>query len=220
MRNLILSFLFILFIQCKEPEKKSIDCETREKIEQAIICLPNLKGLANIANDNDYKSFIEQFKSVGNHIIGFYIDTTSLDYTEKRNYNYASIYVSNQLTKDINTTAFKKISKTMGSYFSKEENLKKVIEDVEQNYLENISLEIPIIIDSYSFDNEIKTYLLLGKTIESKREIVTLTTLNLLHVQNKMVLVSYILKYKNKNSIDKIKQKNDYIVMRLLKANE
>lgn len=219
--RIILFFIFpILFIQCGESRKKTIECKTTVNIDQTEICLPNLKGLTNISNDNKYNSYIKQFKAPGNDIIGFYIDNSLLNETNKPNYKYASIYVNSQLTKDINSTVFKQMSNTMGSYLKKADNLKAVIKDIEENYLKNISLENPIIIDNYSLNDNIKTYLLLGKTIDFNDEIVTLTTLNLMHIQNKMILSNYIIKYKNSSSIDEIKQKNDYFVMRILDANE
>lgn len=218
--RIIILIITLLFFSCGESRKKTIECKTTVNIEQTEICLPNLKGLSNISNDNNYKSYIKQFKAPGNNIIGFYIDNSLLNEINKPNYKYASIYVNSQLTKDINSTVFKQMSNTMGSYLKKADNLKAVIKDIEENYLKNISLESPIIIDSYSLNDNIKTYLLLGKTIEFNNEIVTLTTLNLMHIQNKMVLSNYIIKYKNSSSIDKIKQKNDYFVMRIIDANK
>jgi hypothetical protein len=57
------------------------------------------------------------------------------------------------------------------------------------------------------------------KLHKKNEEIVSLTTLNLMYIRKKMILLNYIIKYNNSSSINDIKQKNDYFVMRLLNEN-
>jgi len=214
---LILPFLFL---QCSQSKKQKTDCSTTAKIYQTEICLPNLKGLTNISKNKKYESYIKQFTIQGNEMLAFYLDNSLINEANTPKYNYASVYINSQLKKDINKSVFKEMSNTMGSYLKKTNNLETIIKEIERNYLKNISLDNPVVIDSYSLNKDIKTYLLLGKMIEHNNEIVTLTTLNLMYIQNKMVLSNYIIKYNNSNSINEIKQKNDYFVMRILDANE
>lgn len=214
---LILPFIFL---QCSQSKKRKADCSTTAKIYQTEICLPNLKGLTNISKNKKYKSYVKQFTIQGNEILAFYLDNSLINEANTPKYNYASVYINSQLKKNINKSVFKEMSNTMGSYLKKTNNLETILKEIERNYLKNISLDNPVVIDSYSLNKNIKTYLLLGKMIEYNNEIVTLTTLNLMYIQNKMVLSNCIIKYNNSNSINEIKQKNDYFVMRILDANE
>mgnify|MGYP003625150699 CR=1 FL=1 len=214
---LILPFLFL---QCFQSKKQKTDCSTTAKINQTEVCLPNIKGLTNISKNKKYESYIKQFTIQGNEMLAFYLDNSLINEVTTPKYNYASVYVNSQLKKDINKSEFKKMSNTMGYYLKKSNNLETIIKEIERNYLKNISLDNPVVIDSYSLNKNIKTYLLLGKMIEYNTEIVTLTTLNLMHIQKKMVLSNYIIKYNNSNSINEIKQKNDYFVMRILDENK
>lgn len=221
MKKIITTIILpFLFLQCSQSKKQNKDCNTTSKINQTEICLPNIKGLTNISLNNKYESYIKQFTIQGNEMLAFYLDNSLINKATIPKYNYASVYVNSQLKKNINKSVFKEMSNTMGSYLKKSNNLETIIKEIERNYLKNISLDNPVVIDSYSLNKNIKTYLLLGKTIEYNNEIVTITTLNLMYIQKKMVLSNYIIKYNNSNSINDIKQKNDYFVMRLLNENE
>lgn len=220
MKKTIILILPFLLLLCSHSKKHNGDCNNTVKIDQTLICIPNIKGLTNISKNKDYDSFVKQFTVKGNEMLSFYVDNLLIKDAFIPKYSYASIYINSQLKKDIDKKTFKEMSNTMGSYLKKVDNIENIIKDVEKNYLKKISLDAPVLIESYSLNESIKTYILLGKTIEHNNEIVTLTTLNLMHIQKKMILSNYIIKYDNSNSINEIKQKNDYFVVRLLNENK
>lgn len=212
--------LCVLLTGCNGQREMKTECDNSVIVNETKICLPKLKGFTDVSNNNNYDDFKTVFEKPDNKIIGFYVENSALNKVEKPKYNFALIYVNSKLQKNINLIEFKQISKNMGSYFKKGDFWETIIKEVENNYLKNISFDQPVLIDDYSLNSSVKTYLLLDKTFEAKKETITLTTLNLMHIQDKMVLFNYIIKYNNSNSINEIKQKNDYFTMRLLKLNE
>ena len=193
--------------------QKRVDCEANTKIRLTTICLPSLKGQKLISNDFDYKDFIEKFTYQGNEIIGFYINR------DKPEYEYVSVFVNSKYKQDVNTALFKKMYSSVGFSIRKTDDLELIIKNIEDNYLENISLDRPTLVDSYSLNSKLKTCILLGKKIELDNEIITISTLNLMHLKGKIVLSNYLIKYENSNSINELKQKNDYFLMRIFNAN-
>jgi hypothetical protein len=210
---LILSFLFL---QCTDSKKQRTDCNTTVRINKTKICVPNIKGLSNVTNNIEYSEKIKQLEVVGNEILALYVK-------EPLNYESSSIYVNPQFKDDISESTYKEMSDKMGEYINKYNKsgfVNDYVKELEINNLRNIDFDKELLIDNYRLNNNIKTYITLGKMIENYKETYTLTTLNLMHIQNKMVLSNYIIKYENSNSINEIKQKNDYFVMSLLSGNE
>lgn len=210
---LILSFLFL---QCSDSKKQKTDCSTTVKINNTKICVPNIKGLSNVTNNKEYSEKIKQLEIIGNEILALYVK-------EPLNYESSSIYVNPQFKDDISESTYKEMSDKMGDYLNKYNKsglINDYVKELEINNLRNIDFDKELLIDSYRLNKNIKTYLTLGKMIENYTEVYTLTSLNLMHIENKMVISNYIMKYENSNSINEIKQKNDYFVMRLLNGNE
>ena len=112
------------------------------------------------------------------------------------------------------------MSEKMGEYLKKADYLEKINETVEKEFLKNISLDVPVSIEKYSLNDNVTTYLMLGKKNEQNEDIYTLTSLNLIYLKNKMVIFNYTVKYNDFKTINKLKQKNDYFVTRLLNCNE
>lgn len=206
----------------KKTKKKTNDtkCDTIANIANTKICLPELSKMSNILKVAEYDNYVKQFSGSKNTMLAFYLDNTAVAQEIKPSYNCASVYINSEVQGDVGNTVFKAMSKTMGDYLKKADNLKTIIKDIENNYFQDLSFDTPIVINSYNLNDDIVTYVLLGKTIENEVEIVTLTTLNLMHVKNKMVLSNYIIKYDNSNSINVLKQKNDYFIMRIMEINK
>jgi hypothetical protein len=210
---LILSFLFL---QCTDSKKQRTDCNTTVRINKTKICVPNIKGLSNVTKNKKYSEKTKQLEVVGNEILALYVK-------EPLNYESSSIYVNPQFKDDISESTYKEMSNKMGEYINKHNKsgfVNDYVKELEINNLINIDFDKELLIDNYRLNNNVKTYITLGKMIENYKETYTLTTLNLMHIQNKMVLSNYIIKYENSNSINEIKQKNDYFVMSLLSGNE
>lgn len=215
-KNTLVLILSFLLIQCSDSKKQQKDCNTTVKINKTKICIPTIKGLSNVTNNKEYSEKIKQLGVLGNETLALYVK-------EPLNYESSSIYVNPNFKDDISESTYKEMSNKMGEYINKNNKngfINDYVKELLTNNLRNIDFDKELLIDSYKLKKNIKTYLTLGKMIENNTEVYTLTSLNLMHIKNKMVISNYIIKYENSNSINEIKQKNDYFIMNLLSGNE
>lgn len=202
----------ISFIALTFSNIKAQNCSRTVKIDNHTeICLPNIIGLKEISRDSQYRNLTKAISYGRNVMLGVYIDKNSFDFIS------ATIFVNNAIKKDIDNKTFRAMSSQMGTFFKKDYNLKQLMK--KYSVKKNFEIAKDIVIESYSLNSSVKTYLLLGKVIRENKETVILKTLNLIHLKNKMVLSNYMIEYENSNSINKIKQKNDYFIMNLLDNN-
>lgn len=213
---IFLSFIFINFLH---SQNRKSSCENSSYVNQTEICFPSIKGMTNISKNIKYVNFIKNITFQNNEMLSVYLDDVSINSDPYSSSDMASIYVHSKNKNDISISLFNEMALKMGSFLKKSDNLSSIIKDLDRNYLRNISLDSPILIESYSLNERVKTYLILGKKTVNNKEIVTLTTLNLMYISKKMILSNYAIEYINSGSINSIKQKNDYFVFRILNEN-
>ncbi len=210
MKNNIQILIIVCFVLILSGIKAQ-DCSSTVKINSTDICLPQIKGFKEVSKDSKYRDLVKANTYGRNVILGAYIDKTVSHFIS------ATVFINDALKKDIDNKMFTVISTQMGIYFKKDYNLKQLMK--KYSVKKNFKIDRDVLIESYSLNSSIRTYLLLGKVIWGNREVVILKTLNMLHLKNKIVLSNYMIEYDNSNSINKIKQKNDYFVMRLWNEN-
>ena len=218
MKKYIFLYTIAILITSCDKSKKNDTCKNKAIIEETEICLPEIKSLNNIFDKKDnniyikYSDIISTFTTVGNGLLAFYV--------EKSDAGYSCLYYNKKVGNDLSIEEYKIMSEKMGEYLKKADYLEKINETVEKEFLKNISLDVPVSIEKYSLNDNVTTYLMLGKKNEQNEDIYTLTSLNLIYLKNKMVIFNYTVKYNDFKTINKLKQKNDYFVTRLLNCNE
>lgn len=214
----------LLFQGCFEPKQEIMmpkneikNCSNSAFIEQTEICIPNLKGFTNIYEndvaDTRFSHIISLLSSQKNEILAFYVENQGDD--------YSALYVNKTVKRDISNSEYKIMAETMGNYLKHIDFMEDVTEKID-NLLDDVAFpDIPVVIKQYSLNENVVTYFILEKTNNPDNEdIITLTSLNLIHIKSKMVLFNYVVNYIDHNTINTLSQKNDYVISRLLNENE
>ena len=217
MKMILITIIVFTLLSCKNSNNPL--CADAVYIKETPICIAEPNELKEVSNDQSFSTFVNQFVSADNNIIAFYVDNETEPNSLDSNKNYASIYTNKNMEKDLSKSQFNQMSKTMGSYLNKPSNINSILKDLNTNYFDNITLGKPIVIDNYASNDNTNTYILLGKTMDNSGEIITLTTLNLIYIKEKMILSNYVIEYENRSSIEELKLKNNNFISSLFKSN-
>ncbi len=200
-----------------------VSCEKSVIFGEIKICLPIIDGMIECYSNPNVKARAINSETEGNTGLAVYLnDETYKQISKNGNIvfdDYFKIFVID-ITKDIKIgeSELNEIAKGMEGMFVKEnwdESNRKYKE--RWNY---ISVGKPIIIESYSLNNRIKTMVILTKTKTSQKETVMIGILNFIQIKERLVGLNYYKDYDGEESIKNAKSKNDYILLRLLDENK
>ncbi len=202
-------FVFVLTLS----NIKAQNCSRTVKIDNHTeICLPKIKGLKEVGKDTKYRNLAQDYAILSNKVLGFYIEKSIPNPIVT-----ASIFMNKRVQQDMDNKTFEKMSEVLAFHLKKSYDPDYLLKLC--NLRTDLEVDRDILIDSYSLNRDIKTYVILGKRKIDNKETVILKTLNLIHLKNKMLISLYVIKYNNSNSINKLKQKSDYFMMNLLDNN-
>ena len=221
MRVKIVILLFAFFVlSCSKSERNT--CKEKGFINQTEICLPNFQGFTNVKSEQKYSEFIKRFEDVSNcNMLSFFINNSTIDQSNgDPKYNYIALYSNSAMKENIDKKTFKRTSEQMESFFYKEKEINLALRKLEAEFDQNLQYDKLILIDNYFLNKNISTYILMGKVSQNNKEFITISALNFLHIRDKMVLFDFVLKYDNHETINFIKQKNDYLVLQILNINK
>jgi len=211
-----LSLLFFLFLS-----HIINDCKLFFNVQNTKICSPNVIGLKNVIHDKIYDKLISDLTLEGHEMVGFYVNDENQD---KHTDDVVALYINSEMKRDYDLDNFKKICLNMRNFLESSiyHNLtqtKSVVELMRKVDSGIIKVDKTILIESYSINQRSFTFTTLGKRILEKGEIYTITTINLLLIKNKIIIMNYDIKYSNHNSLNELRKKNDYFVQRILVEN-
>lgn len=212
--------------QSAEPKAQTIKpivkCQTEIKYGDITICNPEIVGMQECLSNERIRQRQENLSLKGSTTLGYYISSEkykNIDNLEKLKISdivkiYAPEAYSKTLfgTKELNST----FAALKNNYIvAKWDSLKLVLEN------KNLDFEIsqPLLVDSYSLNDNAKSATLLMRASNEAEEKYTVMTMNLLRCKNRLIFLSYYLEYTGIESITKAKVKNDYIALRFLEAN-
>ena len=185
------------------------------------LILPIIDGMKECKSNQFVQSKLKSTNYSNNIILGFYVNnSTYKNINEIENIkidDYAQIYASKKLEFiNINQQFFNEVSKTIQEGYIKEnwEELKNKIN------FNNIIVSRPIIIDTYSSNNNSSSYVIFTRYENENNENFMLIIMNLIKIKNKLIYVSYYKNYDGEESIKKAKGKNDFIIYRLIEENK
>lgn len=234
MKNYLLAFCSIFFLSCDGTTESKIskdtlvakttkkNCKELVSFGDVDICIPTIKGYINIYNKEhqSMKDLLDSREDQTNQIIGYYVNSTSYEneiYKTFDNSDYFKIYsVKNYRNKHTTSSDLKKIFKMVQEGFVKEnwDSINKKYDEIGRVD----EIDQPIILDSYENNENFSTVIFLMKySIENETKLV-LIAMNFLLIENRIIHYGYYLEYNDEN-LEKIKEKNNYIGLKILEEN-
>lgn len=219
MKNLIL-ILFIFFLFSFKNGVDNTNCIRTVSFGDINICLPIIDGLKECYLYPRVKYIVDE--NDGSQILGYYINNSTfkqVDRLDKIIYDdYVSINapIASKGIKigQMELNQFKRMAEQ--NYIKK--NWSDIKNRIEENF--NATLGAPILIDSYSPNEKVRTFIIMTKILFGENEIVRLMSLNMIEIKNRLVNLVYYKDYEGLESIKKLKSKNDYMVLLLLEENK
>lgn len=115
-----------------------------------------------------------------------------------------------------NIQDLRKVAKIMRESFGK---LEWDIDDITiEDKLINIGK--PVLIEEYSLKNEVVSFIGLTYCQADGVEYIGMSIMNMMNIKGKLLTMTGYFNYRNKDSIEKAKAKNDYAVLRFLDENK
>ncbi|MFZ1323330.1 MAG: hypothetical protein WAT71_17375 [Ignavibacteria bacterium] len=220
---LILFILIVCFSISFAQEGQDVKCVKTSEIGSSIICLPEIIEMNECYELPNVKERMDKFEVGDNSILGVYL--TDDIYSNIENFEtifideYFKIYlVNNTKDKTYGTSELEQIGDIMENNFIADnwDNLRKQVE--EKN--DELTIGVPVIIESYTPDENVKSFLMLTKISNIEAEKVMLMSMNILLIKEKIIWLGYYKLYVNEDSIQKIRSANDSVVMKLIEVNK
>ncbi len=165
---------------------------------------------------------INEFRYEGNEILGIYFnpDTFSrIDSLGQFSYDdYFKVYAVKQLIgMDIGTYEMNKMTEMMEGNYMKEE-LENIKTKIENNF-ESVSIDRPVLVESYIPDERIRSFVFLMKMETELEKKVLVMTINMLQIKNRLIYYAYYKDFNNEKSIKEAKNTSDYFGFKFMDEN-
>lgn len=221
-------------LSCNETENKKpkhsiipqtttqTDCKQSIAFGDIDVCIPKIKGYQNVYNKQHQETMkrLESNEGKGNQIIGYYVNSNSYEnevYRTLDNSDYFKIYsVKDYRNLHATPNDLSKLYNIMQDGF-----IKEIWDSINEKYDEigrDLEIDRPVILDSYKTTENFNTIIFLMKFSYEGGYKLILVASNLLLIENRIIYFAYYLTYNNEN-LDKIKQMNNYIGLKILDEN-
>ena len=219
-------------ISCSQPGQQSntneekfgskTECDKSVPFGDIDICLPIIDGMTECYSIPIVREKVDEVKHEGGEILAYYLNNDTYEQVDKFGEitfdDYFQVLVDNKfIDMKIGQSELNNLSKVFENLYNKEDwnSLNKKIKQ-KQDYL---SVGRPVLLESYSVSNKVRTNVILTKYLLDNRESVVLSTLNMIQIKEKLIFLTYYKDYDGERSIKNAKSKNDYIVLKLLDEN-
>ncbi|MCI2228853.1 hypothetical protein MC378_06705 [Polaribacter sp. MSW13] len=204
-------------------QNKQISCIKKVNFGKNILCLPKIDGMTESYDNILIKNLADKFESKDNKTLAFYLNNDTFSRIEnikdEKLEDYYKIFVSKGLINEkVDINLINNFAKRIEEGFI--EMKWEKLENNIRNQLPNLSFDKPILIDSYSPHKNVRTQVTLSKIIINEREHFMICASNLMLINERLIFSAYYLKYKEKKSFQKTKEKNDYLVLKILEENK
>lgn len=230
MKNIFIVLFSLLLFACvqnpnsgyrNEKTMKS-DCESSVQFGDIHICLPQINNMTECYSLPIVKELADQTESKDNIVLAYYLNNeiyNQVEYLDDLVFDdYFKIYgVKKMRNLKVTRTNLNKMAEMMeANYFKKNwDSIKDKVNEV----FEEITIDIPVLIESYSPHEDIRSGVLLMTLNTGIEEFVLIATLNFILIKNRMVALAYYKTYDGPESVKEAKSKNDYIVLRFVQEN-
>jgi len=215
--------LFIaLFLNC--TYKRQPPCVNSVTFGDIDICLPEIKGMKECYLIPIVKARADKFNYEGNSILGYYLNDYYYrhlaDFDKMINDDCFQLFATNKMK---GLKAGQKELDYVAEMMS-ENYIKKSMKEVEKiglGIFDYISIGSSVLIESYSNDKNVRTFVILNKVqINTGTEVVMLSLMDLIILKERLIILSYFKRYVGLKSIRSSKQKNDNFVLQLINSNK
>ncbi len=201
---------------------EAIQCDNSVTYGNINICLPVIDGMEECYSVPNVKKLADQFEPEVSTVLGFYINNKTYNQVDKLNEisfdDYFKISAANNLKEfEAGKSQLNQMANMLESNFLKA-NWSEIKDKID-NQLDFISIGQPVLIESYSPHNEIKTFIMIIKYQGEDFEYVMIMSSNMLIIKERLIYLNYYKIYEGEKSITNLKAKNDYIVLRLMEEN-
>jgi len=188
------------------------------------LCLPNIEGMQECYSYAEVKKIADGTEHPNNTIFAYYINNNNFNnlesLTDSLRGDYFKIYTNNAFIdkkiklSDLNDmqNAFLDMLDTRWLDIDKELEKVKIEESIE--------FDSPSVVKVYTPFERARTSVMLTKIRNGEKEIFTISISNLLFINDNLLLLAFYYEYKSHESIQKARVKNDYIISKILNANQ
>lgn len=234
MKKIIGLLIIIIFFGCSEPSQQnrsnvqptntSVVCEKSVRFGNVDICLPIIDGMTECYSIPIVKATADKFEYKANSILAFYLNNDTYKQVEKLNEINYDDYFKISVTNSQEGLKFgqSKLNK-YASMFEKgyvKKNWSDLKKELDVSLDDYMSVDKPILLESYAPDSNARTFVFLMKYIVGNYEYVIVMTMNIVLIKESIISIIYYKNYNGEQSIKKAKAKNDYIVLKLIDENK
>ena len=219
---LFLSFVNPIISQTNQSQSKKADC-IKSYVGKIQICLPKIPGMVECYNHEQIKYIVDEFKQDRNTIHGYYLSDSIYGIVNKIE-NFAvsdviKVYTVNEthnlvITENYLDKIFELLTK---------DYLKIILDSASLDFsrkFDQILISKPALLTVYQPQKNIKTAITLTKVNIANKQSLSLMTMTLAVIKNRLLFYSYYLNYYGEQSIKDVKLKNDNYGLRLIELNQ
>ena len=221
--KLILSFFLIFQSFSFKLYKETNNCVRIEKLGNSNICIPFIEGMNECYQNPIVKEKADKFDLAGNIILGIYLNDSTYKMVSRINEvpfdDYIKVFCPKSLAEvELGHDASKQLSKILSSNYVviKWSDIQEEIE----TKLDEFEIKNPVIIEQSSINNYINNQIILTTVNNGVYNSTLVCSMNFIYVKKKVICLCYYKTYENKDSINKLKIKNDIIVNRFYQMNK
>lgn len=219
----LLRIAFLVLVINQFSIAQSSSCSRITNFGEAKVCLPEINGYKECYDDSAVKYLADMTEMPTNIVLGFYLNNET--HTKKDSletiqfFDYFKVYGVNQVQnhKADNRTLVE-MQKVLDSNYIQVswDKLEKEIDGIGLN----VKVGVPIVVDSYSLNDESTTYIMLVKYEGADTTSVTMAmSMSMLLLNDRLVFLAYYLEYMGEETILESKKQTDLIVTQLLSQN-
>ncbi len=217
------SLIFTILVSSFALIAQSDPCSRTSNFGAAEICFPKIENYQECYLDSIIKPLADATEIQMNEVLGYYITEQAFQKRDSIGLialnDYFKIYGTKQikdLTADKNVLVETKKG-LEGTFLKKNWDL--VEKEVDKIGME-IDIGVPVVINSYSLNDESFSIVMLVKyQIENMEPYTMAMTVNGLLINERMVWMAYYLNYEGVSTIEQLEKNSNKIVTDLLKAN-
>ncbi len=187
------------------------------------VCIPLLTGMQNCYDNPKFKNRIDQLRTEGNIIYAYFMNDSLIRVAHK-NPNYIVVsdcikVFSLDKMKDFDFPS-KKLDVTYTATTSeyKKDIFNKAV-DIVDDKLKLLEIDQPVIIDEYQPHKNIRTAVLLMRSLLENKETYTIMVTNVMSIKRRLLYFVYYYNYVGPESLAFAKSKSDFFGLRIIKLN-
>jgi len=232
MKKLLIALLFLGIISCnfntsqnnnEDNPLAAIDCARTIDFGDIQICLPEIDGMTECLSETIVSLYNRTIKSPDELTIALYLNDLTYE-----NRDALFVMQMDDYFKVFSTEFFKNqkagrkeleliAQQSSGGFVTVNWDEFK---DQFDEMFPHLSPDRPVIIESYSPHNDVRTIVQLWKYRTEYEEFVSVTIFNIMLLKSRLVFMVYANRYEKHGTISQTKAKNDYIIHRIVQANE